>query len=217
MANEDLNLSSEIVPNRKVYWNVYIGQNQCWRLPHEWGLGNGKTEASLPPQNLQRGCFEPTTWWLSETALTTAPGLPFLDCLHWHTKCHYINQSFVHIIANAQWWRDNKRSSLWKRYLFKLIPDFLNSLPNFFPHYIIQYISSPITNWVILSDCNIRGIVNFSSCLQIQVSNLNTEWKLWNLAETINYTAFILISAMERVRTPRLVISNWRMALQKSR
>jgi len=27
----------------------------------EWGLGKGKTEASLPPQNLRRGYFEPTT------------------------------------------------------------------------------------------------------------------------------------------------------------
>jgi len=25
------------------------GQTQCRRLPHEWGLGKGKTEASLPP------------------------------------------------------------------------------------------------------------------------------------------------------------------------
>ena len=137
-----------------------------------------------------------------------------LHCLHCHTQCHYLCQGKI---ANAQWWRDNKRSSLWKTYLFKLIPDFLNSLPNFFPHYIIQYISSPIANWVLLSDCNIRGIVNSSSCLQILVSNLNTEGKLWNLVKTINCTAFLLISAMERVRTPRLIISNWRMALQESR
>jgi len=25
------------------------GQTQCRRLPHEWGLGKGKTEANLPP------------------------------------------------------------------------------------------------------------------------------------------------------------------------
>jgi len=25
------------------------GQTQYQRLPHEWGLGKGKTEASLPP------------------------------------------------------------------------------------------------------------------------------------------------------------------------
>ena len=25
------------------------GQTQCRRLPHEWGLGKGKTEVSLPP------------------------------------------------------------------------------------------------------------------------------------------------------------------------
>jgi len=25
------------------------GQAQCRRLPHEWGLRKGKTEASLPP------------------------------------------------------------------------------------------------------------------------------------------------------------------------
>jgi len=35
----------------------YVGQTQCRRLPHEWGLGKGKTEASLPPANLRRGCF----------------------------------------------------------------------------------------------------------------------------------------------------------------
>jgi len=28
---------------------VTSGQTQCRRLPHEWGLGEGKTEASLPP------------------------------------------------------------------------------------------------------------------------------------------------------------------------
>jgi len=28
---------------------VKKGQTQCRRLPHEWGLGKGKTEASLPP------------------------------------------------------------------------------------------------------------------------------------------------------------------------
>jgi len=38
------------------------GQTQCRRLPHEWGLGKEKTEASLPPVNLRRGCFEPATW-----------------------------------------------------------------------------------------------------------------------------------------------------------
>jgi hypothetical protein len=47
--------------------------------------------------------------------------------------------------------------SICKRYLFKLIPYFLNSLPNFFSHYIVQYISSPIINSVLLSDCNISG------------------------------------------------------------
>ena len=26
-----------------------VRQTQCRRLPHEWGLGKGKTEASLPP------------------------------------------------------------------------------------------------------------------------------------------------------------------------
>ena len=26
-----------------------VGQTQCRRLPHEWGLGKEKTEASLPP------------------------------------------------------------------------------------------------------------------------------------------------------------------------
>jgi hypothetical protein len=56
-----------------------------------------------------------------------------------------------------------------EKILFQAIPDFLNSLPNFFPHNIIQYISSPITNWVLLSGCNIRGIVNSSDCLQTLV------------------------------------------------
>jgi hypothetical protein len=39
--------------------------------------GRDKPRQAFPPQNLRRCCFEPTTWWLSETALTTAPGLPF--------------------------------------------------------------------------------------------------------------------------------------------
>jgi len=30
--------------------NIKKGQTQCRRLPHEWGLGKRKTEASLPPQ-----------------------------------------------------------------------------------------------------------------------------------------------------------------------
>jgi len=29
--------------------NKKKGQTQCRRLPHEWGLGKGKIEASLPP------------------------------------------------------------------------------------------------------------------------------------------------------------------------
>ena len=28
------------------------GQTQCRRFPHEWGLGKGKTEASLPPRKI---------------------------------------------------------------------------------------------------------------------------------------------------------------------
>ena len=36
--------------------------------------GREKPRQAFPPQNLRRGCFEPATWWLSETALTTAPG-----------------------------------------------------------------------------------------------------------------------------------------------
>ena len=39
--------------------------------------GRDKSRQAFPPQNLRRGCFEPTIWWLSETALTTAPVLPF--------------------------------------------------------------------------------------------------------------------------------------------
>ena len=39
--------------------------------------GRDKPRQAFPSQNLRRGYFEPTTWWLSETALTTAPGLPF--------------------------------------------------------------------------------------------------------------------------------------------
>ena len=39
--------------------------------------GREKLRQAFPPQNLRRGCFEPVTWWLSETALTTALGLPF--------------------------------------------------------------------------------------------------------------------------------------------
>jgi len=38
-----------------------------------WGREN--PSQAFSPQNLRRGCFEPTAWWLSETALTTAPGL----------------------------------------------------------------------------------------------------------------------------------------------
>jgi hypothetical protein len=53
-----------------------IGQTQCQRLPHEWGLGKVKRQ-TFPLQNLRWGCFEPTIWWLSETALTTAPGLNY--------------------------------------------------------------------------------------------------------------------------------------------
>ena len=45
-----------------VSYNNLKGQTQCRRLPHEWGLGKEKTEASLPPQNLRRGCFEPVIW-----------------------------------------------------------------------------------------------------------------------------------------------------------
>ena len=41
--------------------------------------GREKPRQAFPPQNLRRGCFEPTTWWLSETALTAAPG-PALPC-----------------------------------------------------------------------------------------------------------------------------------------
>ena len=49
------------------------------RMSGVWG--RDKPRQAFPPQNLRRGCFEPTTWWLSETALTTAPGLPFHDIL----------------------------------------------------------------------------------------------------------------------------------------
>jgi hypothetical protein len=39
------------------------GQTQCQRLPHEWGLGKGITEAkSYPAEILQRDGFEPRTW-----------------------------------------------------------------------------------------------------------------------------------------------------------
>ena len=43
--------------------------------------GREKLRQAFPLQNLRRGCFEPTTWWLSETALTTASGLPFKELL----------------------------------------------------------------------------------------------------------------------------------------
>jgi hypothetical protein len=36
-----------------------------------------KPKQAFPPQNLRKGCFKPTTW--CETALTTAPGLPFFN------------------------------------------------------------------------------------------------------------------------------------------
>ena len=39
--------------------------------------GRKKPRQAFPPANLQRGCFEPTIWGLSEIALTTASGLPF--------------------------------------------------------------------------------------------------------------------------------------------
>jgi len=35
--------------NKNNHNNNKKGQTQCRRHPHEWGLGKGKTEASLPP------------------------------------------------------------------------------------------------------------------------------------------------------------------------
>jgi hypothetical protein len=62
------------------------GQTQCQRLPHEWGLGKGITEAkSYPAEILHRDGFEPRTWWLGELALTncTRPALQqSLYCSH---------------------------------------------------------------------------------------------------------------------------------------
>ena len=49
----------------------------CSHMSGVWG--RDKPRQVFPPQNPRRGFFEPTTWWLSETALTTAPGLPFSD------------------------------------------------------------------------------------------------------------------------------------------
>jgi len=52
-------------PHNIRFYLLDKGQTHCRRLPHEWGLGKGKTEASLPPQNLRRGCFEPVTLYKS--------------------------------------------------------------------------------------------------------------------------------------------------------
>jgi len=38
------------------------GRPSARRLPLEWGSGEGVTEASLTPANMQGGCFKPRTW-----------------------------------------------------------------------------------------------------------------------------------------------------------
>jgi len=53
------------------------GRPSARRLPLEWGSGEGVTEASLTPVNMQGGCFEPRTWCSVGELLTncTKPAL----------------------------------------------------------------------------------------------------------------------------------------------
>ena len=53
------------------------GRPSARRLPLEWGSGEGVTEASLTPANMQGGCFEPRTWCSVGELLTncTKPAL----------------------------------------------------------------------------------------------------------------------------------------------
>jgi len=53
------------------------GRSSTRWLPLEWGFGEGVTEASLTPANMQGGYFEPRTCarWVSFSP--TAPSLPF--------------------------------------------------------------------------------------------------------------------------------------------
>jgi len=57
--------------------NVVKGRPSARRLPLEWGSGEGVTEASLTPANMQGGCFEPRTWCSVGELLTncTKPAL----------------------------------------------------------------------------------------------------------------------------------------------
>jgi hypothetical protein len=51
--------------------------------------GRKKPRQAFPPQNLRRGCFEPTAWWLSETTLTAAPGQGYATTINSKSAwCH---------------------------------------------------------------------------------------------------------------------------------
>jgi len=62
--------------------NVVKGRPSARRLPLEWGSGEGVTEASLTPANMQGGCFEPRTWCSVGELLTncTKPALQCHEC-----------------------------------------------------------------------------------------------------------------------------------------
>jgi len=75
---------AENLPQESRKYSVKAGSNKikkgrpsARRLPLEWGSGEGVTEASLTPVNMQGGCFEPRTWCSVGELLTncTKPAL----------------------------------------------------------------------------------------------------------------------------------------------
>jgi len=75
--------------------------------------------------------------------------------------------------------------------------------------------SSPI--WCSYQITIYKAIANKLLLLALSSFDKKNEWRLWNhLVKTINCTGCLLILDIERMRTPRLIISKWRMALQKS-
>ena len=73
-ARTDIAVKKSLWPNRggerenskSMIWNLTLlkkgGRPSARRLPLEWGSGEGVTEASLTPANMQGGCFKPRTW-----------------------------------------------------------------------------------------------------------------------------------------------------------